>query len=186
MSPDSTSLSPLDAQALLSEVSDLRRDTRADLQSCTWMWFLLWSAIAGGAAASVLWEEVAGWYWLGAVPIGLIGTALIDLRWTREAGVRRHDWPYWAIGGAITVLNTVASGFLSPEVVVVWVWVVLGLGFAGFCLLERAPEAAGVLLGYAIVAVAAGVVVSDTFALYPLLALAFALTLAGIAWRLRT
>lgn len=185
MHDDLEMLSPDHATVLLAEVGRLRSDTRADLQSGMWRWFLLWGLLAAGAALSTLSPWVARWYWLPAVTLGLVGTAYLDVRFCDETGVRRHDWPYFAVGGAIAVLSFAGTAVLPSDVAVVWFWVVFGAGFTAFSLLERNRPAARLLAGMAGLSVVAGVVVDDAMLVYTSLACSFSVALVGIAWQSR-
>jgi hypothetical protein len=65
------------------------------------------------------------------------------------------------------------------------VWVIFGLGFMGFSLLERQRAAAGVFLGLSVIATFLGIVTEDRMALYPMLGFMFAISMAGIAAGIR-
>jgi hypothetical protein len=177
-----------EAKGLLDEVATIQSATRARLHANGWQWLVVWCVTFFGAALTGLvpgWQEFADVYWAFATPIALVLTAFIS--WKVEAGspVRQRSWPYWAIGLALTVSMT-AVGILLPEsVIVVLVWVVLGLGFAGFAWLEKVTPAAWLLAGMAVLSGVLGLVVDDTFELYPALGLAFSGALAGIITGLR-
>ncbi|MFP3916065.1 MAG: hypothetical protein ACLFWM_14390, partial [Actinomycetota bacterium] len=121
MTTDLSSLSPGDAEQLLNEISQVRRQTRSRLGEHTWMGFLVWAAVFAGAAI------VGGripWYWGLAVPAALAVTALIEARTSSHRSVCRGESRYWLIGGAITVLCFGGGLLLSPPVQAAWVWIV--------------------------------------------------------------
>ena len=93
-------------------------------------------------------------------------------------------------GGSAVTATAQPSGFgssfaLSTGVSVVVVWVVFGLGFAGFSLLDRRRGAAGVFLGLSVIATFLGMVTEDRMALYPMLGFMFAIAMAGVAAGIR-
>lgn len=176
------------ARGLLEELTGIKAVTRADLQSQGWQWLLVWSGLFFGAALTGLvpgWDEIAGNYWLFAVPVGLVLTFLINWRVERNAPVRRKAWPYWTVGGVITVAGFAVSAYVDDSTSVILLWVILGFGFAGFLLLERMVAAAWLLAGMAVISGLLGLVVEDTFTLYTMLALAFSAAVAGIAAGMR-
>lgn len=128
-----------DAQ-LLAELSSIRRRTRADLACGAWRWLALWAALSFGFVLTLVVPALhtyAGHYWLAAVPVGLAGTVAVDI-FNRGADrrVRRSEWPYWATAAGITVGNTTGSLVLTPQWMLVWLWVVFAAGFAVFLRLE--------------------------------------------------
>lgn len=172
------------ARGLLEEVAGIKAGTRADLRAQGWQWLLVWSGLFFGAGLTALvpgWDEIADRYWFVGVPLGLVLTFLVSWRVERNSPVRRKAWPYWTIGGAITVAGFVVGAYLPDSVIVVLLWVILGFGFAGFLLLERLFAGAWLLAGMAVLSGILGLVVEDTFALYPLLAMSFSAAVAGIA-----
>lgn len=178
-----SSMSHQEARVLLDEVSDIQSTTRARLHAHGWQWMVVWSVTFFGAALSAMvpaWQEFAGVYWLYAVPIALALTLLISWREESRSPVRRRELPYWMIGLGMTVGCFGASILLPESAVVVVIWVVLGFGFAAFAWLERVTPAAWILSAMAVLAGVLGLVVEDTFQLYPALALAFGAALAGI------
>jgi hypothetical protein len=173
-----------EVRSLLAEVGDLKRGTRAVLQRDGWQWLLVWGAVCLGAALSA-YTPLAPWYWIVVVPVALVATWIVQERTEGRAPVRVKAWPYWTIGGAITVAAFGASFAFATEVTVVVVWVVFGLGFMGFSLLERQRAAAGVFLGLAGIATFLGVVTEDRLGLYPVLGFMFAITMAGVSAGIR-
>lgn len=176
------------ARGLLDEVAGIKAGTRADLRSQGWQWLLVWSLLFLGAALTGLvpgWDEFAGRYWMIGVPVGLVLTFLITWRVERNSPVRRKAWPYWTIGAALTVAGFVTGAYLPDSTNVVLLWVILGFGFAGFLLLERLYAGAWLLAGMAVISGILGLVVDDTYALYPVLALGFSAAVAGIAAGMR-
>ncbi len=144
---------------------------------------VVWSVAFFGAALTALvpaWQEFAGRYWLFAVPIALVFTVLISWREESRSPVRQRELPYWMIGLGMTVGCFGASALLPEPAVVVVVWVILGFGFAAFAWLERVTPAAWMLSAMAVLAGVLGLVVEDTYRLYPALSLAFGAALAGI------
>lgn len=173
-----------DAEVLLEEVAGIRNGTRASLWATGWQWLTVWAFVFFGAFLTAVipgLQSIAGIYWLFAVPIALILTTVISIRADAKAGVRRNAGPYWAIGAALSVAAFGSSAVFPEEVVVVVVWVWTGLAFAGFALLERQPHAAVLLAAMGVGSGLLGMFVEDTFELYPMLALAFSVALAGIA-----
>lgn len=180
-------LSRQQARSLLAEIGRLQHGTRVRLLSQGWQWLVVWSLVCLGAAVSSLlpWTVVGAWYWAVAVPVAIAATAVLDVRAQRHCQVRRRNWPYWMVGAAITVLNTVGSVVLPPEVLVIWLWVVLATGFAAIMAIDRVYWGAWVMGTLAVSAVAAGLVVADTFVLYPILAVSHAAALAVAALGVR-
>ncbi len=173
-----------EVRSLLAEVGDLKKGTRAVLQSDGWQWLLVWGAVCLGAALSYS-TPIAPWYWVGAVPVALVVTWVLQERLEDRAPVRVKAWPYWAVGGAMTVAGFGSSFVLSTEVNVVVVWVVFGLGFTGFSLLDRRRAAAGVFLGLSVTATFLGIVTDDRMTLYPMLGFMFAIAMAGVSAGIR-
>lgn len=171
-----------EAATLLEEIGRVRRSTRSRIGEHTWMAFVVWAVVFAGAA---LVGGAAPWYWAAAVPVALAVTALIECRLSWARTVRRGEGRYWLIGGAISVLCFGGGAFLPVAVVAAWVWVVLGLGFAGFALLEHHSEAALVMAGLSGVALLAGVTVSDPEVVYRGLGVLFAVGVGWIAWRIK-
>jgi hypothetical protein len=173
-----------EVRSLLAEVGDLKKGTRADLQSYGWQWLLVWGAVCLGAALSA-YTPLAPWYWIVVVPVALVVTWVVQERIEGRAPVRVKAWPYWTIGGAITVAAFGASFAFETEVTVVVVWVVFGLGFMGFSLLERQRTAAAVFLGLAAISTFLGIVTEDRIGLYPVLGFMFAIAMAGVSAGIR-
>jgi hypothetical protein len=173
-----------EVKSLLAEVGELKQGTRAVLQRDGWQWLLVWGSVCLGAALSA-YTPLAPWYWVGAVPVAMAVTWILEKRLEGRAPVRVKSWPYWTIGGAITAAAFGASFAFDTEVTVVVVWVVFGLGFMGFSLLERQRAAAGVFLGLAGITTFLGVVTEDRLGLYPVLGFMFAITMAGVSAGIR-
>jgi hypothetical protein len=177
-----------EAQSLIDEVEGIKAHTRGELRSTGWQWLTVWSVAFFGAALTALvpaWESIAGFYWVLAVPVALVVTAVISWKVELPAPVRRRQGPYWAVGAGITIAATAASLLLPESAIVVVIWVIMGLGFAGFAWLERIVPAAWLLAAMAVISGMLGMIVADPFALYPVLALAFSFALAGIAAGMR-
>lgn len=172
-----------EARGLLEELSEIQSTTRARLYAHGWQWMVVWALTFVGAALTAMipaWQDFAGVYWLYAVPVALALTAWISWRAEARSPVRQREWPYWTVGLGITVGCFGASAWLPESAVVVVVWVILGLGFAAFAWLERVIPAAWVLASMAVVSGVLGIVVENTYQLYPALGLAFGAALAGI------
>ena len=138
------------ARGLLQEVAGIKAGTRADLRAQGWQWLLVWSGLFFGAALTALvpdWEEIGDRYWFVAVPLGLVLTFVVAWRVERNSPVRRKAWPYWTIGGVMTLTGFAAGVYLPDSANVVLLWVMYGFGFAGFLLLERLTAAAWLLAG---------------------------------------
>lgn len=183
MASYSDSISETEARDLLDEVSEIKSATRAQLSAYGWQWLVVWSVVFLGAALTGLvpaWERFAGNYWLFAVPVALVLTGWISWRFESRSPVRRRDLPYWLVGLGMTVAGFGASLFLPEQALVVLIWVILGSGFAAFCWMEKITPAAWLLVGMALLSAVLGLVVDDTFELYPALGLAFSAALAGI------
>jgi hypothetical protein len=175
-------ISEVEAQDLLSEITQIKTTTRARLYAYGWQWLAVWSLAFLGAALTRLvpsWETVAVVYWLYAAPAALVLTALISWRFETRSPVRRRDLPYWLIGLVIMVAGFVVGPLLPPRANVVLVLVVLGLGFAGFCWLEKVTPAAWLLAGLALLSGILGIVVEDISELYTSVNLAYSAALGG-------
>jgi hypothetical protein len=175
-------MSEVEAKDLLTELSQIKTATRARLYASGWQWLVVWSLTFLGAALTGLvppWVPHVDVYWAYALPIALVLTALVSWRYESRLPVRQRDLPYWVIGMAMIAASFAASLLLSVRAVVVVIWVILGLGFAGFCWLAKVTPAAWLLAGMALLSGALGLVVDDTFELYPALALAFSAALGG-------
>ncbi|MDH4118423.1 MAG: hypothetical protein OEW30_13645 [Acidimicrobiia bacterium] len=186
MQPRNTEATGVDsAHALLAEVGTHLGATRAHLRSQSWQWMLVWALVCLGAGVSAA-TSAGGLYWAVGAPLGILATAIVSYRIESAAPVRRKGWPYWTIGAGIGLGNTAASFLLPDEVTVVVVWVVFGLGFAGFSALERVSEGVAVFLGLAVIAAIGGAVLDDTFAWYQTLGFIFAGVIAGLALWIRS
>lgn len=169
---------------LIDDVAGIRADTRSTLRAMQWQYLVIWSLVFLGAALTGLvpgWDSFAHLYWVFAVPLGLAATLLISWRLELKAPVRRRSLPYWMVGLGITVVNSLIGALLPEAAVVVLVWVVLGFGFAAFAWIDHLTSAALLLVTMGLVSGLLGVIVDDTFELYPMLGLAFSAALAGIA-----
>lgn len=176
------------ARGLLDELSEIQSTTRARLHASGWQWLVIWAAAFFGAALTAIvpsWQPIADIYWMFATPISILLTVLVSARIDARSPVRQRAVPYWLVGGGIASSSFGAGAFLPDAAVVVVVWVILGLGFAAFAWLERVTPAVWLLSAMAIVAGVLGLVVDDTFDLYPVLALSFSAALAGIITGMR-
>jgi hypothetical protein len=176
-----------DAQSLLAEVGRLKEQTRVELQTDGWQWLLVWGMVCLGAALSAS-TPFAPWYWVAAVPVALFVTWRLQAHLNGRAPVRRKEWPYWAIGAAMTVVLFGSSFVVPGEIMVVLVWVVFGLGFGGLASLDRQWLQAVLFGSLALGSLVAGIVVEDRFPLYALLGFLYAagmLATAGALWATR-
>lgn len=172
------------AESLLAEVGELTRGVRADLQADGWQWLLVWAAVCFGAWVS-LQTSFAPWYWLAAVPLAIIATAVVQIRLEGRAPVRRKQWPYWLIGALMTAAGFGVSFVAEPEVSVLVVWVVFGVGFTGFSVLERQRISATLFALLTVLAVGLALTTTDPFATYGLMARVFGFSMAAVAVWLR-
>jgi len=169
--------------ALLEELNSLSANTRRILREDGWQWLLIWAAVCAGAGISEL--IGVGWYWLFALPVALVLTAVVTMRIDSKKPVRRKAWPYWLIGGGITTANVLGSLTMSPETLSFAGWVVFGVGFTGFALLERQPWVAGLLATLSMLSLVLGLVSEDATILYPYLAFLFAVGLGVVSLRMK-
>lgn len=174
-----------EARRLLAAADDLQAEARREMAAHGWQWFLVWAPICLGAAISAL-TPIAGWYWLVGVPVGIGGTIAVSNRTHERSGVHRHASGYWWIALAMTVINFGASAVLADEVIVVVVWVVFGFGFTGFAILERQPGAAALFAMLAVAVGIAGPLVENTFSLYVVTGVVFAVAMVGVAVGIRS
>jgi hypothetical protein len=177
------SMSRLEARDLLDEVAQITLATRARLYASGWQWLVVWSLAFLGAALTRLvpsWAPVADVYWLFAAPAALLLTALVSWRFETHSPVRRRDLPYWIIGIVMTVSGFLIGPILPPRANVVLVLVILGLGFAAFCWLERVIPAAWLMAGLALLSGVLGIVVQDILELYTAVNFAYSASLGGI------
>ncbi len=173
-----------DALEMLADVETLRDRTSHALNADGWQWMAVWSVVSLGAGLSVLvtaLEDIASFYWFVAVPVSLIATGLLERRSKQQRAVRRDPGRYWAIGGAIALVNFGAGAFLESDVLVVVIWVVIGLGFAGFALLDEDLPTAVMFGVAAVIAAVFGVYATDRFDAYGATSLLYAGLLAGSA-----
>lgn len=174
-----------EALRLIGEIDGIKGDTRAAFFDGTWQWLLIWSVVCLGAAASAL-TPLAGWYWMIGAPAGLAATVIVTTRAEMRVRLRRKPGPYVAVGLAMACANGFFSYALAPDMIVVVIWVVLGVGFAALTWLDRVPAAPGAFVVLTGAAIVARVAVGDGLALYPFIAVAFAIVLARFAvvtWR---
>lgn len=173
---------PDDARRLIGEIDRLQSDTRSRLAREDWQTLAVWGLVCAGAVLSAF-TPLAGWYWLIGVPVGLLGTLFLE-RKGHEA-VARSSTPYWLIGAGIGALNSIAGILFPPEFIVVSMWVVLALGFAAMCLIERRAMPTGLLVGVAVLASGAAVVGVNPFDIYALAGSAVAAILLYASWSIR-
>lgn len=172
-----------EARGLLAEVNEIKSATRAELHASGWQWLVIWALAFFGAALTAMvpaWQWLSEYYWMFATPISLVATVVVSMRIEARAPLRQRPLPYWLVGLGIGAGTFGASLVLPDAAVVVVVWVVIGIGFAAFAWLERVEPATWLLATMAVISGILGLVVEDTFALYPALALAFSAALAGI------
>lgn len=172
-----------EARGLLEELANIKSTTRATLYAYSWQWLVVWSLVFFGAGSTALipsWDRLEGVYWAFAVPVALLATVVISARLESRSPVRQRAMPYWIVGGTITMATGLASIFLPDSAIVVAIWVILGIGFAAFAWLERVIPAAWLLATMGVISGLLGLVVGNTYELYPALALAFSAVLAGI------
>jgi hypothetical protein len=173
-----------DPLELLADVESLRSRTSVALNADGWQWMMIWSVVAFGAGLSVLvdaFESIAGYYWIGAVPIALTVMAILERRSKEQRAVRRDGARYWAVGAAMGIANLGASMVLEAELLVIVIWVVIGLGFASFGLLDGDRPTAGMYLVASALAAMIGTFSSDAFTAYATISMLFAGLLAGSA-----
>jgi hypothetical protein len=177
-----------EARGLLEELTEIKTTTRARLHSIGWQWLTIWSIAFLGAGVVALVPALTQYsdiYWMFATPISLVLTAVVSVRVEAGSPVRQRSLPYWLVGAVIAVGTFGVSIILPDSAIVVVVWVILGFGFAAFAWLERVIPAVWLLAGMAVLAAVLGLVVEDTFALYPVLAISFSAALAGIVTGMR-
>jgi hypothetical protein len=163
---------------LLQELQRIQRQTKLEVRGESWRYLAVWAGVFLGAFASSFIPDVAGWYWLIGVPFGYLGMYLA-YRKVDYSSIGTKSWPYAVTGIAIGVLNTTASFLLADEAIVVFVWVVMGLGFATFSWIDRQALAASLFAALSVLSLLLGFTVENTFELYAILALVFAFTTAG-------
>jgi hypothetical protein len=171
-----------DARRLLGELDGIQLETRADFHGEAWQWMALWAVVCAGAAASAF-TPFAGVYWLLGAPVGMALSMLLGARAGTRTRLRRKPWPAVVTGVCIGVANGLISWRLEEAVIVVAIWVVLGLGFSVLMTIERIPLAPTWFSLLAIASAVAGVAVRDTFALYPVIGVAFCVLLGWCAFR---
>lgn len=176
-----------DPLEILADVEALRHRTSTALHADGWQWMMVWSLVAFGAGVTALVEAlegIAGFYWVGAVPLALIATATLERRSKEQRAVRRDGRPYWAVGAAMGVINVAASFVFEPELIVIVIWVVIGLGFAVFGHLDGDRPTMVMYVVASLFAAALGIVASDAFAAYVAISMLFAGLLAGSAFQM--
>jgi len=171
-------LRPEDARLLLAEIERARRATRYRIGEYSWISFAVWAGVFGGAA--IVGPRTV-WYWVAAVPVALVSTAIVDKRLSGLRTARRADWRYWAVGGAIAVASFGGGWFLPIPFLAGWTWFVLGMGFAGFAWLDHHRRAALVLWALACLALLALGLDADPELVYRGLAAVFAVWTAATA-----
>lgn len=177
-----------EARGLLDELTEIKSTTRARLHAVGWPWLSIWSVAFLGAGVVALVPALTQYsdiYWMFATPISLVLTFWVSSRLDSRSPVRQRATPYWLVGLAIGVATFGASSVLPDSAIVVVVWVILGFGFAAFAWLERVVPAVWLLSGMAVLSAGLGLVVDDTFALYPVLALSFSAALTGVVTGMR-
>ena len=177
-----------EARGLIEEVAEIQSTTRARLHASGWQWLVIWAVAFLGAALTAMvpaWQSFADVYWAFATPISLVLTIVVSTRVEARSPVRQRALPYWLVGLGIAAGSFGVGAMLPDEAVVVLVWVIIGFGFAAFAWLERVEPAAWLLGAMAMLSGALGLVVKDTFDLYPVLALSFSAALAGIITGMR-
>ena len=173
-----------DPTTLLDDVEALRSRTNAALNADGWRWTLVWSLVSLGAGLTVAvdWlNELASFYWFAAVPLAFIATAVLEQRSKSQRAVRRDGGRYWAIGAAMAVANFGASMVMPTNALVIFIWIVVGLGFAGFAALDGDNAAVVLFLSAAVLALVVGMVVEDAAVAYAAISVLFAGLLAGSA-----
>ena len=176
----------MDHTQLVAEVVSIRRRTHADLNGDAWRWLSVWAAVSAGfvliLAVPAL-NELARWYWMAGVPVGLIGTGAAEYVDPKsDHRVRRREWPYWATGAGITAIITVGGPVLPGDWILVWIWIVLAAGFGVLLRLDGEPRfARGLWLvsaGFAMI----GLVARDPVGASIVCGCVFVVTLLGTAW----
>ncbi len=171
-----------DPSTTLDAVQALRSRTNAALNADGWRWMIVWSLVSLGAGLTVAVDslnDLASSYWFGAVPLAFIATAVLEQRSKAQRAVRRNGGRYWAIGGAMAIVNFGASTVMPTNALVIFIWIVVGLGFAGFAALDGDAAAVLMFLSAAVVALAVGIAVSDEAVAYVAISFMFAGLLAG-------
>lgn len=173
-----------DAQELLDQVAGIRATTRNDLSSDAWQWMSVWALVFVGAGLTAVvpsLEGFADWYWIVAVPVALLITAVIAVRSDQKSRVRRRALPYVLVSLSMTVGAFGISYLFEGSEAAVLVWIVLGLGFAALAWLERQKAPAILFAALGILAAVLALVADDSHDLYPLLAFAFGAAIGGVA-----
>ncbi len=169
---------------VLADVESLKKRTSVALNADRWQWMMVWSVVAFGAGLTVLvqaLDPIAGLYWIGSVPLALVATAYLQQRSRNQRAVRRNGRPYWVIGAAMGVANLLASMMLDAELLVIVIWIVIGLGFAAFAVLDGDGPTASMYLGASFLAGVMGRLSDDSFMAYAAISTLFAGLLAGSA-----
>lgn len=177
-----------EARGILEELTEIKSATRARLHASSWQWLVVWClAFLGSGLTAVVpaWMPIADVYWMYSTPIALVLTVVISSKLEARSPVRQRPLPYWLVGLAIMIASFAAGALLPDEAMVVAVWVIVGFGFAAFAWLERISPAAWLLALMAVLSGILGLLVEDTFHLYPALAFSFSAALAGIITGMR-
>ena len=172
------------AELLTAEVESIRSETRSVLSADSWRWLAIWSVVCLGAGLSAIgpWADaLAPRYWLVAAPIGMAATALVGFRYERTKGVRSRGWPYWAVGATMGVLTSISSAVLPEGVLVIWVWVVMGSGFAIMSGFDGYRRGRSTFLAAVGMTVAAAFLVANPFVVYALAGIGFGVTMAWLS-----
>ena len=172
------------AELLTAEVESIRSETRMVLSADSWRWLAIWSVVCLGAGLSAIgpWADtLAPRYWMVAAPLGMGATAVVGFRYERTKGVRSRGWPYWAVGAAMGVLMSISSAFLPDDVLVIWVWVVMGTGFAIMSGFDGHRRGRTTFLAAVGTTVAAAFLVGNTFIVYALAGIGFGVTMAWLS-----
>ena len=171
-----------DPSTLLDDVTALRTRTHAALNADGWQWMMVWSLVSLGAGLTVAVDalnDLGGLYWFGAVPLAFVATGLIERRAQSRRAVRRDGRKYWTIGIAMGVANFGASVVMPTEMLVIFIWIVVGLGFAGFAVLDHDRAAVIMFSMAAVLALLLGIVIDDAATAYASISFLFAGLLAG-------
>lgn len=177
-----------EAAGLLDELTHIKSTTRATLYAYAWQWQAVWVLTFFGAGLVAVvpeWRHIAGIYWAFATPVSVMSTILISVKVESRSPLRQRPLPYIVVGLAITAGTSLTSLLLPEGAIVVVVWVVVGFGFAAFAWLERVVPAAYLLASMSVIAGILGLVVEDSFQLYPAIAFAYSAALAGIVIGMR-
>lgn len=128
-------------------------------------------------------HPIAARYWLVGVPVGILGTMLADAsNRSADRRVRRREWPYWATAAGITVANTLGSVWLPGNWMLIWLWVVLAVGFSVLLWLENDRAMSRLFAGLAVLFAALAPFLTVRLHASIAMGAVFVLVLAGSAW----